>query len=230
VHRDPAHPPLIGVEHDSAGYTMELGLSWDKLMLEPLAGRSIGFNLVNSDREARDGVVFTGSWAGISDLLHHNPSEWGVLLLYHRDYSWLWLFLLVPAAAVVAWFVRKGRKRRAPLDPARLSPVLRDVYAFLEKEYANENLDSQTVAKSVNLSGPYLGRIIKRETSRNFREFLNLFRIRKAKALLVDSNLTISEVAYKAGFSSPSQFSQVFQRFEHTAPSQFRKKHKQDRS
>ena len=189
-------------------------------------GATCGFNLVNSDREAFEGVVVTSSLAAISDLVHHNPSEWGTLVFTRPQSPWPWVLLAGAVLAPSVYLLRRRRKRRALQQPARLSPVLRDVLAFLEENYENEKLDSTTVAQSVNLSGPYLGRLIKRETSKNFREFLNEFRLGKARKLLVETNLTISEIAYTVGYSSPGQFSQVFSRFEHMTPSRYRKARK----
>ena len=215
----------VAAARDSAGYRIEIAFPWDLCPSGPRPGMRIGFNLVNSDREALGGVVATASWAGISDLVHHNPTQWGTLVLAGRRPWWPW----AAAAAVVclALFVAVSRRRCRvvvpPPSPAELWPVLRDVLAFLEANYANEQLDSAAVAKSVNLSGPYLGRLIKRETRRNFREFLNRFRVEKAKPLLSGTNLTVSEIAYKVGYTTPSLFSQAFQRYAGMSPSQYRR-------
>jgi AraC-like DNA-binding protein len=216
--------PEVAAARDSTGYRIEIAFPSGLSSGGPRPGMRVGFNLVNSDREALGGVVATASWAGISDLLHHNPSQWGTLVLAGRRPWWPWAvaaaLVLAGLAAVV---VHRRRVRAAAPLPAELSPVLRDVLKFLEANFADENLDSAAVAKSVNLTGPYLGRIIKRETRQNFREFLNRFRVDKAKPLLAGTNLTVSEIAYKVGYTTPSLFSQAFQRYAGMPPSQYRK-------
>ncbi|MBD3242349.1 MAG: helix-turn-helix domain-containing protein [Chitinivibrionales bacterium] len=222
----PSHAPLLAVRSDAAGYSVEVGFSWDQLPFSPAPGSIIGFNLVNSDREAFDGAVATANWAGIPNLRHHNPSEWASLVLVRRHARWPWVLLVIVAAGAALVVVRRFRKKHVLERPARLSPVLRDMMAFLEENYQNEKLDSRAVAASVKISGPYLARIIKRETGKNFREVLNEFRLHKARSMLLETDLSISEVAYQAGFSSPGQFSEVFARFEHTTPSEYRKRKK----
>jgi AraC-like DNA-binding protein len=224
----PAYRAVLATARDSAGYHMEVAFPWGLCPSRPIAGMHIGFNLVNSDREALGGVVATQSWAGITDLRHHNPSEWGTLVLRGRTPWWPWLLAAGLALAALGGALSRRRLAVATAPaPAQLSSVLRDVLAFLEQNHANDQLDSAAVAKSVNLSGPYLGRLIKRETKGNFREFLNRFRVEKAKPLLTGTSLTVSEIAYKTGYTSPSLFSQAFQRYAGCAPSQYRKGKKQ---
>jgi AraC-like DNA-binding protein len=47
-----------------------------------------------------------------------------------------------------------------------------------------------------------------------------------AKRLLVNSNLTSSEIAYELGFDEPTNFTKFFQKKEKISPSMFRKEHK----
>lgn len=220
----PSHTPLLATRSDEFGYSVEVGLSWEQLPFSPAPGSIIGFNIVNVDREAFAGSAATGSWANLSDLRRHNPSEWASLVLIRRHARWPWVvpILLMLAAVLVA--ARRFRRKRLLRTPGRLSPVLRAVMAYLEDNYQDDKLDSKAVAASVYLREPQLGRMIRHETGKNFRELLNEFRLQKAKGMLLETELSISEVSYRAGFSSPGQFSEVFSRFEHTTPSQFRKR------
>jgi AraC-like DNA-binding protein len=46
-------------------------------------------------------------------------------------------------------------------------------------------------------------------------------RLKRASELLMEQKLTISEVAYEVGFSSPSYFSKCFQKQYQTSPTDF---------
>ena len=54
-------------------------------------------------------------------------------------------------------------------------------------------------------------------------EFINAIRLREAQKLLLEnSELTISEIAYKVGFNDPNYFSRTFRKTFHLSPTDFR--------
>ena len=57
----------------------------------------------------------------------------------------------------------------------------------------------------------------------NVNDYINNFRLEQAKSMLQDPGFTISEVAYKTGFSSPNYFSTVFKNKFGISPNAFRK-------
>ena len=79
-----------------------------------------------------------------------------------------------------------------------------------------------TVAKAVNTSTFYFCKLFKRTTGLTFTEYLARVRIEKAKALLLEPNRRISEVAYDVGFQSLTHFNRVFRKIEGQSPSNYR--------
>ena len=65
--------------------------------------------------------------------------------------------------------------------------------------------------------------IIKKKTDLNFKQFLNKLRIAEAKRLLLETDLQISEIAFKVGYGNASHFNRVFKLSENCAPNDFRK-------
>lgn len=92
----------------------------------------------------------------------------------------------------------------------------------------SENLDNaeftvENLAEAVNVSRVQLYRKVKAIFGINVSDYISNFRLEEAKKMLQDSELTISEVAYKTGFSSPNYFSTVFKNKFGVSPNAFRK-------
>jgi len=79
-----------------------------------------------------------------------------------------------------------------------------------------------TVAKAVNTSTFYFCKLFKRATGLTFTDYLARVRIERAKALLLDRNRRVSEVAYDVGFQSLTHFNRVFKKIVGRSPSSYR--------
>lgn len=96
------------------------------------------------------------------------------------------------------------------------------------KEYINErkgeDMSLQDVARVVNMSTFHFCKMFKKATGLTFTEYLSLVRITKAKNLLLNPNLRISEIAYEVGFQSLTHFNRIFRRIVGDSPSHYREK------
>lgn len=72
------------------------------------------------------------------------------------------------------------------------------------------------------MSANYFSEKFKESTGLNFVEFVARTRIEKARNLLQNPNLRISEVAFEIGFQSLSQFNRTFKKFTGQSPSDYR--------
>ena len=77
-------------------------------------------------------------------------------------------------------------------------------------DLANPNLGVEQLAEELFLSRSKLYRKIKALTGDTATEFIRKIRLEKAKELLEKTDLTVSEIGYKVGFSSPSYFTKCF--------------------
>jgi transcriptional regulator GlxA family with amidase domain len=93
-------------------------------------------------------------------------------------------------------------------------------------DHSDETLGLTKVAKSVNISANHLSEKFKEVTGVNFVDYVARIRVGKARDLLQNSNLQISEIAFAVGFQSLSQFNRVFKKLTRKSPSQFRAAHK----
>lgn len=87
-----------------------------------------------------------------------------------------------------------------------------------------EELLLPDVARVVNMSANYFSEKFKEATGLNFVEYVARTRIEKARNLLQNPRLRISEVAFEVGFQSLSQFNRAFKKIDGQSPSDFRAK------
>ena len=88
--------------------------------------------------------------------------------------------------------------------------------------HQSEYFSLSDLARSVHVSTFYLCKIFKKATGLTFIEFRNRLRIKMAKKLLVNPNLSVSEIAYRVGFQSLTQFNRLFRRTVGESPTAFR--------
>lgn len=109
-----------------------------------------------------------------------------------------------------------------------------DVLQKFEKymdEYLLENKAEESGLPSVKyfadrvfLSPNYFGDLIKKETGRSAQEYIQFRLAERAKDLLMNTSLSISEVGYRLGFSYPQHFNRLFKRQVGLTPKAYREK------
>lgn len=93
---------------------------------------------------------------------------------------------------------------------------------FIE-EHSAEELSLNKVAKAARISPNYLSEKFKQVTGINFVDYISRIRFEKARRLLEDVDIRISEIAFAVGFQSLSQFNRVFKRLSGESPSDYRR-------
>lgn len=89
-------------------------------------------------------------------------------------------------------------------------------------EHQAEDLSLGQVAKAVNTSTFYFCKLFKKVTGINFTDYLSRVRIEKARNLLLNRNLRVSEIAFEVGFQSLTHFNRVFKKIIGQSPTQYR--------
>ena len=90
------------------------------------------------------------------------------------------------------------------------------------KEHQADDLSLADVARAVNTSTFYFCKLFKKATGLNFTEYLSRVRIEKAKNLLLNPNLRVSEIAYAVGFQSLTHFNRIFKKIAGQSPTEHR--------
>jgi AraC-like DNA-binding protein len=79
-----------------------------------------------------------------------------------------------------------------------------------------------SAAEAVNISAKHFSEVFHKATGIPFVEYVARVRVEKAKNLLANPQLRISEIAFEVGFQSLSQFNRAFRHHEGTSPREYR--------
>ena len=77
-------------------------------------------------------------------------------------------------------------------------------------------------ADQLHLSANYFGDLVKKETGKSAQEYIQLTIIDRAKELLLNSNRSVSEIAYMLGFKYPHHLSRLFKKVTGVSPNEYR--------
>ncbi|MFX3633887.1 MAG: response regulator [Candidatus Pristimantibacillus sp.] len=115
-----------------------------------------------------------------------------------------------------------GFASRTGADRQRENNVMHDIAKYMEQNY-NGEVTLQHISERFYLSREYISRRFKQEMGENVFDFLGRIRIKKAKLLLQNPHLKITQIADMVGYEDEKYFSKVFKKFEGCSPNQYRK-------
>ena len=117
----------------------------------------------------------------------------------------------------------QAEDRPEPEDAAN-SFVVRQAKAYIARRCA-EKLTLQEVADHCFVSQWHLSKLLNRYLGQPFYDLLNAERVRRAKELLEDPALRISEIAERVGYADTAHFSRVFKKLEGVSAGEWRNLH-----
>jgi len=123
-------------------------------------------------------------------------------------------------AYLMEFFVELSRIMRAQSMLNRKSQDIERVCAEMRKNYT-EQKEVSYYADMCFLSTGRFHRVFKLYTGMTPCEYINDIRISRAKELLVNTNMTMSEIAERTGFSDQNYFSRVFKKYTGISPRQY---------
>jgi AraC family transcriptional activator of pobA len=102
------------------------------------------------------------------------------------------------------------------------------VFDFIERHY-HERISLRDVASAVNMSSGHLTTVVRRKTSRPVQEWITERRLAQARRLLAETDLTITEVGRRVGYTDPVYFVRIFRRAHNATPLQWRRAGRNER-
>ena len=111
------------------------------------------------------------------------------------------------------------RKRRLSGEAQRL---VRKAMAFIHEHFA-EPITRREIAQHVSIAEDYLTYCFRQELGTTPIKYLQRYRVNRARALLRESDTTITEIARRVGFSDSGYFSRIFHRETGMSPEAFRR-------
>lgn len=114
------------------------------------------------------------------------------------------------------------RKERSPSLPAKRKPEekISKAIRFVENNYASD-LKNRQLAEFCGMTEFRFSRVFKERYGVRFREYLIFYRLREARRLLANAEVSVTEVAYSVGFNDPSYFTRVFRKYFGKSPSDY---------
>lgn len=130
----------------------------------------------------------------------------------HEMNEYIMMFIQ-KAINLIGNYVKKGRNKHIERSKE-----------YIANNYASSILSLSTLSEYLGLNTYYISHIFNDYLNQRFIDYLNLFRIGKAKQLLDATNLSISDVGFKTGFNSPQNFIRVFKKYTGITPGQYKNK------
>lgn len=185
--------------------------------------------IARSRREAR--LPFVNEMSLTTPLLpQHSPLNAALLELLEairqewKGQSPMWEVvvggLIIQAVGLLA---REVSRSAADSLADRRRRALRRITGSLKliEEHFSQNLTLRMVADASNLSEPHCCALFQEAVAMSPIAYRNARRLTEAQRLLHGGDLTVQEIAYKVGFSSPQEFNRLFRRSLGITPTQF---------
>lgn len=132
----------------------------------------------------------------------------------HRVHS-----LCTDLVILVARHLSEKSQTRSPVGAKGVVAVAME---YIQKHFTDAELRLGTIAFHVGKGDEHLSRQFKRQTGRSVFEFVREMRINYAKTLLLESSLSLTEIAGRCGFESLAFFSRSFKQLAGLPPSAYR--------
>jgi AraC-like DNA-binding protein len=161
---------------------------------------SMGDQLADHKKPISDAAVAKNS----------NRTDNGNAAVFSRPRYEAMVHLLQIFAEQLSFYANQIAIRLGEREPYRV----RVARTFISNHRADD-INLADVARATHVSTFYLCKIFKKATGLTFVEYRNRLRIESAKKMLLNPNLTVSEIAYSVGFQSLTQFNRL-------APTRFR--------
>lgn len=108
--------------------------------------------------------------------------------------------------------------------PQKMSQTQADLRKYLQENYQNVTL--QSAAEHMHFHPNYLSSLVKKETGKNFTEYVTEIRMSKAADLLMDTEWKVEGIASEIGYANEGYFYRQFRQKYKMTPKEYRKKYK----
>jgi AraC-like DNA-binding protein len=109
-----------------------------------------------------------------------------------------------------------------PADPDSVNVVATWAHTYIRMNY-DPPITTNKVAQALGYNADYLGRIYRKVYGCTLTEAIHRRRISTACDYLLDSSLTIEQIAQKCGFADPDYFRRIFRHLMQISPGDYRR-------
>ena len=104
------------------------------------------------------------------------------------------------------------------------SRVIRGVLDYIAAHYGEENLSTARIAEYFHFSPAYMNVLFKQEMKVTLKQYLSSYRLERARKLLEQDYMKITEIAEKCGYANANYFAKVFRESMGMTPVEYREK------
>jgi AraC-like DNA-binding protein len=154
-----------------------------------------------------------------------------------RNNTWLlvYMFLILTGLALILYiieylrFVVRENKHEVtikykPVEVVDRPDIQHSYLDYINEHFQNPELSLEEISSETGISQRKVSEGIAAQFHCNVKTYINKIRITEAQRLLKETDLNISEIAFKTGFSSPSNFNRVFKSITGENPTEFSRK------
>jgi len=155
-------------------------------------------------------------WGVNVDLARLEEAYFKTKILTQRQYS-----AVVQLLSIFARQLSLVANRITVQDAEAEPPIVRRAKAYIAG-HCGDAVSLGETARAMHVSTFYFCKIFKKATGLTFTDYLGRVRVEKAKNLLLNPHLRVSEIAYTVGFQSLTHFNRIFRKITGEAPTVFR--------
>lgn len=172
----------------------------------------------------RENPVFEGGYRLPITLILESPSDMeyqfrSIQKAYNQQDPYWHLTARIHFMEIFTMILNETRR-----DVSRTSGhshVIHQIQTAVAHNYYRK-LSVAEICAETGLNTEYASKLFKQETGQRLVEYVNCFRIKEAKSLLLESDLSVADIAEMVGFSSENYFCSVMKKYEGKTPETLR--------
>lgn len=114
-----------------------------------------------------------------------------------------------------------------PQNHKKLNESQAEIYVHMAIKYIEDNYSSDInvtdIANYLHINRSYLSEIFKQIQQQSIKKYLTLYRLEKARSLLLSSDLTVLKISLLTGFKNEKNFFRIFKKYLICSPDKYRK-------
>ena len=157
-------------------------------------------------------------WAPKTDLTRLEEAYLNSKVLTQRQHA-----AVIRLLEIFGQQLSAAANRMTLQDAQAEPPMIRRAKAYIAGHYGDP-VGLEEMARTMHVSTFYFCKLFKKSTGLTFTDYLGRVRVEKAKNLLLNPHLRVSEIAYTVGFQSLTHFNRLFRKLTGESPTDFREK------
>lgn len=146
--------------------------------------------------------------------------------LYQKKEEFYELEISIILRKICSILLKECKKKRQDMNYSRYEQKsmtnIKKAIDYMEKNYEND-FSLQRIADEIGMAPTYFSRFFKKTTGETFYCYLNKIRLYYAHKELINSDVSITEIALNNGFSNVKSFIESFKKVYKTTPAKYKK-------